>query len=141
MALADAFRVLHAVESRPGHKRIKAAWPEYLTEWSDEVGAVEKGTNRKTKMPRTVPRSIDISRMETVLLGRDGMPPWLNGAVKAYPEHRRILIVAVKAQARRYSGREVARWLGMPESSFRASRDFGAAQIAKQLNRAGVRPW
>eukprot|EP00873_Tetraselmis_striata_P030361 jgi/Tetstr1/450625/TSEL_037661.t1 len=142
MALADAFRVLHAVESRPGHKRIKAAWPEYMLEPIDIAEQRLAGNIQQGRMKAVIkPNAIQISRMETVLLGRDGMPPWLNGAVKAYPEHRRILIVAVKAQAARHSGRTVAGWLHMPESSFRASRDFAAAQIAKQLNRAGVEPW
>jgi|TARA_A100001391_G_scaffold205427_1_gene206169 hypothetical protein len=142
MALADAFRVLHAVESRPGHKRIKAAWPEYMLEPIDIAEQRLAGNIQQGRMKAVIkPNAIQISRMETVLLGRDGMPPWLNGAVKAYPEHRRILIVAVKAQAKRHSGRTVAGWLGMPETTFRLHRDFAAATIATQLNRMGVLVW
>jgi hypothetical protein len=142
MALADAFRVLHAVESRPGHKRIKAAWPEYMLEPIDIAEQrLAKNIHQGRLKAMIKPTAVQISRMETILLGRDGAPPWLNGSIKAYPDHRRILIIAVKAQAKRYSGREVSRWLGMAESSFRASRDFAADKIAAQLNRAGIRPW
>lgn len=142
MALAEAFRVLNAVQGRVGHKRMKAAWPEYMLEPIDIAEQRLAGNIHQGRLKAIIkPTAIQISRMETVLLGSNGMPGWLNGPVKAYPEHRRILIVAVKAQAKRYSGRDVAKWLGMPEATFRHHRDFAAATIAKQLNRAGLAPW
>lgn len=141
-ALAEAFRVLHACEGRVGHKRLRAAWPEYMLEPID-IAEQRLAKNIQQGRLRAVikPTSLQISRMETVLLGSGGMTGWLNGAVKGYPDHRRVLIAAVQGQARRFSGREVARWLGMPEATFRHHRDFAAETVAKQLNRASLHRW
>lgn len=141
-ALADAYRVLNACESRVGHKRVKAAWPSYQLEPADVAEQRLAGNIHHGRMKAMIrPTSWDISRMEMVLLGAGDMPAWLNGAVTAYPEHREVLIAAVEAQAKRYSGREVAGWLGMPEATFRLHRDFAANIIAKQLTARGVAPW
>lgn len=141
-ALAEAFRVLHAIEGRVGHSRVRAAWPEYMLEPID-IAEQRLAKNIHQGRLRAIikPTSLQISRMETVLLGTGDMPGWLNGAVKGYPDHRRVLIAAVQGQAKRYSGREVARWLGMPEATFRLHRDFGADIIARHLIRAGVDRW
>jgi hypothetical protein len=142
MALADAYRVLHACEGRVGHKRVKAAWPEYQLEPADVAEQRLAGNIHQGRMKAMIkPTALDISRMEIALLGAGNMPPWLNGAVTAYPEHRGVLIAAVEAQAKRYSGRDVAKWLGMPLTTFQRHRDFAAALIAKQLNAAGVVVW
>lgn len=142
MALADAYRVLNACEGRVGHKRVKAAWPEYQLEPIDIAEQRLAGNIHHGRMKAMIkPTALDVSRMEIVLLGANGMPGWLNGAVKAYPEHRGILIAAVVSQAKRYSSREVAGWLGLPLTTFQRHRDFAAAAIAKQLNAAGVPVW
>lgn len=141
-ALADAYRVLYASGGRVGHKPIKAAWPSYQLEPIDIAEQRLAGNIHHGRMKAIIkPNAIEISRMEIVLLGANGMGPWLNGAVTAYPDHRYVLIAAVEGQAKRYSGRDVARWLGMPEATFRLHRDFAASIIAKQLNRAGVPAW
>lgn len=141
-ALAEAYRVLNACEGRVGHKRVKAAWPSYQLEPIDIAEQRLAGNIHHGRLKAMIkPTALDISHMEIVLLGANGMPGWLNGAVTAYPEHRGILIAAAEAQAKRYSGRDVARWLGMAESTFRLHRDFAANIIAKQLNRAGVPIW
>lgn len=148
-ALADAFRVLDATTGRVGHKRLKAAMPEYEYDQSDiaeqrlmEVEAQRKGetTMRRRLAAKIKPSSWDISRSDMVLFGAGQHKPWLR-MVSAYPEHRAVLIAAVKGQAKRYSGRDVAKWLGMPEATFRLRRDFAADVIAKQLNRTGVQVW
>ena len=142
MALVEAFRVLHAVEGRVGHKRLKAAWPEYMLEPIDIAEQRLAGNIHKGRLKALIkPTSLQISRMETVLLGSGDTPGWLNGAVRAYPEHRWVLIADVQGQAKRYSGREIARWLGMPEATFRLQRNFAADIIARQLNRVGVSRW
>lgn len=129
VALADAYRVLSATGGRVGHKRLKTAWPAHASDYPEP----------KTPMRR--PSSIEISRMEIVLLGSSQMGPWLNGAIMGYPEHRDLLITSSMWQALRYSGREIADKLGMPESTYRSQRDFAAGIIARQLNNAGVKPW
>jgi hypothetical protein len=148
-ALADAFRVLDATTGPVGHKRLKAAMPDYEYSESDiqeqrlmEVEAQRKGetTVRKRLVAKIKPSSWEISRSDQVLFGTTRHRAWLK-LVNAYPEHKAVLIAAAKGQARRYSGREVAKWLGMPEATFRLHRDFAADIIAKQLNRAGVPTW
>lgn len=141
-ALADAFRVLEAVEGRVGQKRVKAAWPEYMLEPADIAEQRLARNIHQGRMKAIIkPSSLEIARMEIVLLGHGNMVGWLNGSVRAYPEHRKVLIVASRGRAKRYSGRDIAKWLGMPESSFRAHRDFAAAIIAKQLNKAEIGVW
>ena len=123
--------------------------PEYEYDQSDiaeqrlmEVEAQRKGetTMRKRLVAKIKPSSWDISRSDMVLFGMGQHRPWLR-MVSAYPEHQAVLIAAVKGQAKRYSGRDVAKWLGMPEATFRLRRDFAADVIAKQLNRSGLPVW
>lgn len=148
-ALADAFRVLDATTGPVGHKRLKAAMPSYEYDQSDiaeqrlmEVEAQRKGetTMRKRLVAKIKPSSWDISRSDVVLFGLGHQRPWLR-LVSAYPDHQAVLIAAVKGQARRYSGRDVAKWLGMPHSTFQRHRDFAADVIAVHLNRMGIKPW
>lgn len=141
-ALADAYRVLYASAGRVGHKPVKAAWPSYQLEPADIAEQRLAGNIHHGRMKAIIkPSALDITRMEIVLLGTAVMPAWLNGAVTAYPDHRYVLIAAVEGQAKRYSGRDVAQWLGMPEATFRLHRDFAASIIAIQLNRTGIRVW
>lgn len=148
-ALADAFRVLDATTGKVGHRRLKAAMPDYEYSEADiaeqrlmEVEAQRKGetTVRKRLVAKIKPSSWEISRSDQVLFGDGRQRAWLK-MVNAYPEHKAVLIAAAKGQAKRYSGREVAGWLGMPEATFRLHRDFAARIIAKQLNKAGITVW
>ena len=86
------------------------------------------------------PNSHEIARSDVVLFGDKGQKAWLKLAA-AYPEHRAVLIAAVLGQAKRYSGRDVAKWLGMPLATFQRHRDFAAGVIAAHLNRIGVETW
>ena len=148
-ALAMAFRVLNATTGPVGHKRLKAAMPDYEYSPSDiaeqklmEVTAQAKGetTMRKRLLARIKPSSHEISRSDLVLFGKGDQKAWLK-LVNAYPDHKRILIAAVKGQSRGLSGRRVAERLQMPESSFRLHRDFAADIIAKHLNKCGLERW
>jgi hypothetical protein len=148
-ALAMAFRVLNATTGPVGHKRLKAAMPEYEYSASDiaeqklmEVEAQRKGetTMRKRLLARIKPNSHEISRSDLILFGKGDQKAWLKLA-SAYPDHRRILIAAVKGQARGMSGRKVSSAMGVPLATFQRHRDFAAAQIANHLNKAGVQPW
>ncbi|GGA64842.1 hypothetical protein [Pelagibacterium lentulum] len=148
-ALAQAFRVLNATTGPVGHKRLKAAMPEYEYSASDiaeqklmEVEAQRKGetTMRKRLLARIKPNSHEISRSDLILFGKGEHKAWLK-LVAAYPDHRRILIAAVKGRARGLSGRKVAERLHMPLTTFQRHRDYAAGQIAAQLNRTGVKPW
>lgn len=148
-ALADAFRVLDATTGRVGHKRLKAAMPEYEYDQSDiaeqrlmEVEAQRKGetTMRKRLVARIKPNSHQIARSDMVLFGYREQKAWLK-LVAAYPDHRAVLIAAVKGQARGHSLRETARQRGVPFETFRGHAAFAADVIAVQLNKAGVMTW
>ena len=140
-ALAEAYRVLNACEGRVGHKKLKAAWPEHAVEWEDLLAQVQHKTMRKTMPPKLRPTSIQIQRMETVLLGTSRSPAWLNGKVRAYPTGRKMLIASVMASAHRYSGRQVCEAFRWAEATFRWQRDRAAAIIAAELNAAGIEVW
>jgi hypothetical protein len=140
-ALARAYRVLNASEGRVGHKRLRAAWPEHAIEWEDLVAQQEHKTARKTEAPRMRPTSIDIARMEMVLLGTRDMPAWLNGRVRSYPTGRKMLVASVMAASHRYSGRQLCEAFGWAEATFRWQRDKAAAIIAEELNADGLEAW
>lgn len=140
-ALAEAYRVLSASEGRVGHKRLKAAWPEHYVEWEDLLAQQQHKTMRKTMPPRLRPTSIQIQRMEVVLLGARQMPPWLNGRVRSYPSGRKMLMASAMGAAHRYSGRQICEAFYWPEATFRRHRDKAAAIIAQELNAAGLSVW
>lgn len=148
-ALADAFRVLDATTGRVGHKRLKAAMPEYEYDQADiqeqhlmEVEARRKGetTMRRQLVAKIKPNSHQIARSDMVLFGHRDQRAWLK-LCAAYPEHRAALIAAVKGQARGWSLRETAKRRGVPFETFRGHAAFAAAVIAVQLNRAEVMTW
>lgn len=140
-ALAEAYRVLSASEGRVGHKRLKAAWPEHAVEWEDLLAQQQHQTTRKTMIPKLRPTSIQIQRMELVLLGTASTQAWLNGRVRSYPTGRKMLICSVMAAAHRYSGRQVCEAFGWAEATFRWQRDKAAAIVAEELNAAGLEAW
>ncbi|MBP0723509.1 hypothetical protein J7546_26960, partial [Escherichia coli] len=88
---------------------------------------------RKRLLARIKPNSHEISRSDLILFGQGDQKAWLK-LVSAYPDHRRILIAAVKGQARGMSGRKVAGAMGVPLATFQRHRDFAAGLIAKHLN-------
>ena len=133
-AVAEAYRVLSACEGRVGHRRVKAAMPEFELEYKRPM----KGRERFS--------SIDIWHMELVLVGGtiNGVQrrAWLNGGrIMAHAEWRAILIAACYGASMRYSARQMAEILRISESTFRWKRDRAAAIIAEELNRAKVPVW
>lgn len=135
-ALTLAFRVLNAIEGRPGHRRLKASWPEYVLDYPRE----------SQNWVRFAPRSWQISQMEQALLGAtlaDGrkMQGWLNGGVMKMPDYRGKLIMSCMASARGVSGRSLCERHGWAEATFRLHRDAAANIIARELNEAGVERW
>lgn len=140
-ALSEAYRVLSASEGRVGHKRLKAAWPEHAVEWEDLLAQQQHKTTRKTMIPRLRPTSVQIARMEMILLGYRSTPAWLNGKVMGFPTGRKMLIAAAMAAAHRYSGRQVCEAFGWAESTYRWRVERAAAIVAEELNRNGVEAW
>ena len=140
-SLSEAYRVLNATVGRVGHKRLVAAWPEHYVEWEDLLAQQQHKTTRKTEAPRLRPSSIQIERMEMVMLGSRGMPAWLNGRVRSYPSGRKMLLVASMAASHRYSGRQVCEAFGWAEATYRWQRDRAAGIVADELNDIGIGAW
>lgn len=140
-ALAEAYRVLSASGGRVGHKRLKAAWPDHAVEWEDMLAQVEHKTMRKTMLPRLRPTSIQIHRMEIVLIGERERPAWLNGMVRSYPTGRKMLMAGAMGAAHRYSGRQICEAFRWVESTFRWQRDKAADMVAAELNEYGIERW
>lgn len=140
-AIAEAYRVLSASEGRVGHKRLKGAWPEHAVEWEDMLAQVEHKTMRKTMLPRLRPTSIQIHRMDIVLIGERHRPAWLNGMVRSYPTGRKMLMAGAMGAAHRYSGRQICEAFGWAEATFRWQRDKAAAILVAELADQGVEPW
>ena len=141
--LTQAYRVLWASTGQIGHKRIKAAWPDYLYSTADlaeqlqsEVQANKRGETTLSKRRRSIlkPSSHDIANMEAILINPGA---WLAGVVRAYPEHCDALIASSKANARGESDRSLCRRMGWDRMDFRRKRDFAAKIIAADLNNRG----
>lgn len=134
-AVTYAYKVLDATESKPGHRsrHLKAAWPEYDLDFKRPM----KG--------RVRPDSFEIERMEIILLGSqsDGVrrPGWLNGRLMNFPEIRAVLIAACYGAAFRYSARQVAEHIGLPEATFRWQRNRAAQILADELNTSRLLKW
>lgn len=140
-AMAEAFRVLSATEGRVGHRRVRAAWPDYAHEWEDLIAQQEHKTFKRTRQPRFIPSSHQIAHMEIVLLGKGDMPAWPNGPLKGYRNARNALIASSMARAIGYSERQVCEAKGWALTTHRRHRDKGAVFVANWLNRQGVRTW
>lgn len=149
-ALADAYRVLSAIEGRVGHKQLKAHMPEPMVSWSDfwgqQIEEADKGKRAPVKVRRPLPSSQQIAHMETVLIGGRTpsgviLPPWLNGTVRGYPEQRRKLLLGSMARARGISDRKLCRRRGWTLSTFQRQRNRAAEIVAGQLNRANLPTW
>lgn len=147
--LAFAFRVLNATTGPVGQKRLKAAMPEYEYSMADlaeqhqaEVEAKRRGetTMRERLATRLRPSSEEVSRSHDILLGSEGMRPWIKLA-DAYPMHQAFLVEAALAAARGIGDRRLCRERGWNLSTFQRYRDHAAQVIATHLNRIGVRPW
>lgn len=132
-AITEAYRVLNASEGRVGHKRIKAAMPEFDLEYKRPMRAREQFS------------SMDIWHMELVLIGGtiDGRSrkSWLNGRLMEFPGRRAILIAACYGASMRYSARQMAEILRIPEATLRWQRDWAAGIVVTELNLAKIEPW
>lgn len=132
-ALTLAYRVLDASEGRVGHKRLRAAMPDFELEYKRPM----KGRERFS--------ATEIWHADLVLVGGtiDGVPrrSWLNGRLMNFPERRAVLIAACYAASRRYSLRQLSEILLVPESTLRWQRDWAAGVLAAELNAAKVEAW
>src|SRR5690606_26646817 len=90
--------------------------------------------------------ALAVQRAELVVMGGQGMAPWLRGPMAEHPLRPKlemwVLHEAGKALGRsRYSLRDLCAIRGWAERSFHRHVDSAAGAIAVRLNRSGVGLW
>lgn len=139
-ALVDAYRMLRRIGGRIGPGHLKAFWPEYQVEPGDFV---QQSLNRTLRPTRTTPiyrLKITVERMESVLLGADGLSAWLRIVPEAM-ELRETLRAFVRAELDGMPARELCRRRGWVYTTALTHRDRAAGIIAQRLNAAKVEVW
>lgn len=138
-ALVDAYRMLSRIGGRVGPARVKAYWPEFQSfDPGDTVNEEERrraerrGSEYRTRMNAT--------RMEAVLLGANGLPPWLE-LVREAPDLQRTLRIFIGAELRGESAKELCIHHGWTYTTALTYRDRAAGIIAQRLNTAKVEVW
>lgn len=139
-ALIDAHRMLKRIGGKVGPGPLKAWWPtfqnnpeDYADEEKQRRKAEQKSDQYHTRMTPT--------RMELVLLGKDGEPPWLDGPLLLAPELRRVLLTWIKAELRGEAFKELCRRKVWTYTTALTHRDRAAGMIAQRLNAAKVPVW
>lgn len=152
-ALVDAFEIDYDTGGRVGPKMYGSAMPEYLVDSKDLWWQRESGSNKVGRMRAKVQRrSVEISRMEIVLLGhrdRNGrdLPNWLGGYLRDMDGPRNCLEAhAVNSafwniRGKQFDAKRFCKRVGWSYWTFRSRRDRGAAIIAHHLNELGLQPW
>lgn len=143
--LVEAYQILSDTTGYVGPAKSKGFWPEFPASFEDLCyrAEIEQVRTRVRRRQRT---SIEIKRMEIILLGwkdRDGndCPAWLNGQLLNYKQARKCLIAHVMCQIYGVKVKEMCRAHGWPETTFRRHRDFAAVQVAENLGRIGLEVW
>lgn len=152
-ALVDAFECDYDTGGRVGPKMYGSSMPDYLVDSKDIWWQRESGSNKVGRMRAKIPRrSIEISRMEIVLLGhQDGggrhVPNWLGGFLRDLEGPRNCLEAhAVNSafwnlRGKEFNAKRFCKKTGWSYFTYRSRRDRGAEIIALQLNEAGIKPW
>jgi hypothetical protein len=114
--IVEAFQTLKALPDHARHRAIRSLWPEPMAD-RQELWA---NYNRyDVEMPRIVPSSRDISRMEEVLY------EWLPGVINTFrttaQKRRYHKVVALRAIGK-LSWRQIGRRVGL--SHTQAKRDY-----------------
>jgi hypothetical protein len=137
--LVDAFRMLNKTGGRVGPARVKAHWPEFQS--FDLGDVVNEEQRRKAEQRSTEYRTrMNVTRMEMVLLGSNGMPPWME-LVREAPDLQKTLRIFIGAELRGDSAKELCISHGWIYTTALTHRDRAAGIIAQRLNCSGVDPW
>lgn len=152
-ALVDAFEIDYDTGGRVGPKMFGSAMPDYLADSKDIWWQRESGSNKVGRMRAKVQRrSIEISRMEIILLGHDDnkgghMPNWLGGFLMGLDGPRNCLEAhAVNSafwnlKGKDFDAKRFCKRVGWSYWTYRSRRDRGAEIIALKLNEAGIGVW
>lgn len=138
-ALVDAFRMLRKIGGRVGPAHVKAAWPEFQSFDPGDVANEEQ--RRKAEQRNSEYRTrMNVTRMEMVLLGAEGLPPWMD-LVREAPDLQRTLRIFTNAELRGESAKELCTSRGWTYTTALTHRDRAAGIIAQRLNAARVPVW
>lgn len=137
--LVDAYRMLKKTGGRVGPARMKAYWPEFQS--FDAGDTVNEEQRRKADQRSTEYRTrMNITRMEMVLLGSNGLPPWME-LVREAPDLQKTLRIFIGAELRGDSAKELCIHHGWVYTTALTYRDRAAGIIAQRLNVAQVEVW
>lgn len=152
-ALVDAFECDYDIGGRVGPKMYGTAMPDYLPDSRDMWWQLSSGSNKVGRMRAKVQRrSVEISRMEIILLGHRDMtgkdfPNWLGGYLRGMEGPRNCLEAhAVNSaywnvRGKSFDAKRFCKRIGWNYHTYRSRRDRGAAIIAVRLNEIGLQPW
>lgn len=137
--LVDAYRMLKKTGGRVGPARMKAYWPEFQSFDAGDVANEEQ--RRKAEQRSSEYRTrMNITRMEMVLLGSNGLPAWME-LVREAPDLQHTLIIFINAELRGDSAKELCIHHGWTYTTALTWRDRAAGIIAQRLNAANVEVW
>lgn len=137
--LVDAYRMLRKTGGQVGPARLKAYWPEFQS--FDAGDTVNEEQRRKAEQRGGEYRTrMNVTRMEMVLLGVGGLPPWMD-LVREAPDLQKTLRIFIGAELRGDSAKELCISHGWVYTTALCHRDRAAGVIAQRLNSAGVVVW
>jgi hypothetical protein len=134
-AMVDAYRMLARIGGKVGPQPLKAWWPAFQN--NPEDFADVEGMRRKAEPYRT---RINVTRMESVLLGSNGLPPWIE-LVREAPDLQKTLRIFISAELRGDSAKELCIHQGWVYTTALSHRDRAAGVIAQRLSAAKVEVW
>lgn len=138
-ALVDAYRMLRKIGGRVGPRGYTAYWPEFQS--FDAGDTVNEEQRRRAEQRSTEYRTrMNATRMEMVLIGAGGLPPWLD-LVREAPDLQRTLQIFIGAELRGESAKELCIHHGWTYTTALTYRDRAAGIIAQRLNTVGVDVW
>ena len=138
-AMVDAYRMLSRIGGRVGPAKLKAYWPEFQN--FDPGDTANEEQRRKAEQRSTEYRTrINVTRMESVLLGSNGLPPWIE-LVREAPDLQKTLRIFIGAELRGDSAKELCIHQGWVYTTALSHRDRAAGVIAQRLSAAKVAVW
>lgn len=137
--LVDAYRMLRKTGGHVGPARLKAYWPEFQS-FDPGDTANEEQRRRAEQRGGEYRTRMTVTRMESVLLGSHGLPPWME-LVREAPDLQKTLRIFIGAELRGDSAKELCIANGWTYTTALTWRDRAAGIIAQRLNAAKVEVW
>lgn len=137
--LVDAFRMLRKTGGHVGPARVKAYWPEFQS-FDPGDTANEEQRRREQQRGAEYRTRMNVTRMEMVLLGAGGIPPWME-LVREAPDLQKTLRIFIGAELRGATAKELCIHQGWEYTTALTWRDRAAGIIAQRLNAVPIEVW